>query len=241
VFVLAAGSGARNNPTGTWTFNPPSGWTILGQSVWTGIQVPTLFSIFYHIATKVVTVTRITPGTLSVSADKGNTGVTVTMQSTDNTIVFASPLTIPRTVVLPLTSVMNGDTVHIVRKASATGSSLDVGTGLKILWPGQWCDVVYDGTAWLLSAFGDLTPMEATATVDPGSLALAASSAPANITVTGAALGDIVHASFSLSQAGISLHAYVSAANTVSYYFRNDAGTNPLDLASGTLKVRIEK
>lgn len=81
----------------------------------------------------------------------------------------------------------------------------------------------------------------ATATVDPASLATGAATVPATVTVTGAALGDIVDASFSLSLAGVSLHAYVSAADTVTYFFRNDAGANPADLGSGTLKVRVEK
>lgn len=80
----------------------------------------------------------------------------------------------------------------------------------------------------------------ATATVDPGSLALGASSTAATITVTGAVMGDFVSASFSNSLAGIVIHAWVSAADTVSYYFTNQNGTNPLDLASGTLTVRVE-
>jgi hypothetical protein len=45
----------------------------------------------------------------------------------------------------------------IVRKATATGATLDVGAGpLKSLAVGQWCEVEYDGAAWLLVAFGAL-------------------------------------------------------------------------------------
>ncbi len=35
--------------------------------------------------------------------------------------------------------------------------------------------------------------------------------------------------------------AWVSAANTVSYFFTNVNGANPLDLGSGTLKVRVRR
>ncbi|MER9661624.1 hypothetical protein [Mesorhizobium sp. M0159] len=41
----------------------------------------------------------------------------------------------------------------------------------------------------------------------------------ATTAVTGAVLGDFVRASFSQAQAGVSLYAYVSAADTVEYYF----------------------
>lgn len=82
------------------------------------------------------------------------------------------------------------------------------------------------------------TPLTGTATVDPASLAAGASTAVGTITVTGAALGMAVQASFSLNQNGVWLHAWVSAANTVSYQFTNFSGA-VRDLASGTLKVRV--
>lgn len=82
--------------------------------------------------------------------------------------------------------------------------------------------------------------LEATATVDPASVNTAAQTVPATITVTGAALGDLVQASFSLSLQGLILHAYVSAANTVTYSFANVTG-GAVNLGSGTLKVRVYK
>lgn len=83
--------------------------------------------------------------------------------------------------------------------------------------------------------------LEATATFDPASLALGAAGAIQTITVTGAAVGDFARASFSNDQAGVVLHAWVSAANTVKYFAFNAGGANPLDLASGTVKIRVEK
>lgn len=79
--------------------------------------------------------------------------------------------------------------------------------------------------------------LSGSATYDPPSLADGAGTTT-TVTVTGAALGDIVQASFSLDLQGITLTAYVSAANTVSVRFQNESG-GTLDLASGTIQVRV--
>ncbi|RWN78080.1 MAG: hypothetical protein EOS02_09985 [Mesorhizobium sp.] len=63
--------------------------------------------------------------------------------------------------------------------------------------------------------------LEATATVNPASLAPGQRTATAAISVAGAALGDIVKASFSLNLAPVRIVAWVSAAGAVSYYFEN--------------------
>lgn len=79
-----------------------------------------------------------------------------------------------------------------------------------------------------------------TATVNPASVANAASTTTGTVTVTGAALGDQVIASFSLDLQGLFLAAWVSASNTVSYRFCNLTG-GAIDLGSGTLKVSVRK
>ena len=60
------------------------------------------------------------------------------------------------------------------------------------------------------------------------------------VTVPGAVLGDFVEASFSLDLQGIMVTAWVSSADTVSVRFQNESG-GVLDLASGTLRVRIRR
>lgn len=60
------------------------------------------------------------------------------------------------------------------------------------------------------------------------------------VTVTGAKLGDYARESFSLDLQGITVTAYVSAADTVTVRFQNESG-GALDLASGTLKVVVER
>lgn len=79
------------------------------------------------------------------------------------------------------------------------------------------------------------------ATYNPGSLATAASTTIQTMTVTGAALGDDVKVAFSVNLAGAELIGWVSAADTVSYYFTNTNGANPLDLAEGTVTATVTK
>jgi hypothetical protein len=94
------------------------------------------------------------------------------------------------------------------------------------------------GSPGTWAAFGHLV-LEGSATYDPGSLADGAG-ATTTVTVTGAALGDFAEASFSLDLQGITVTAWVSAANTVSVRFQNET-TGTLDLASGTLRARVRK
>lgn len=78
-------------------------------------------------------------------------------------------------------------------------------------------------------------PRRGSATYNPASLA-DGDGVTTTVTVTGAALGDFATASFSVDLQGITLTAWVSAANTVSVRFQNETG-GVLDLASGTLRA----
>ncbi|HYN54398.1 MAG TPA: hypothetical protein VES38_06810 [Methylotenera sp.] len=62
--------------------------------------------------------------------------------------------------------------------------------------------------------------------------------ATTTITVTGAALGDFAMVSAGVDLAGITVTAYVSAADTVSVRLQNESG-GTLDLASTTLRARV--
>lgn len=86
---------------------------------------------------------------------------------------------------------------------------------------------------------GDLTPLEGSATFDPPSLADGAGTTT-TVTVPGAALGNFASAAFSLATSGITITAWVSAANTVSVRFQNESG-GTLDIGSGTLTARVQK
>jgi len=82
--------------------------------------------------------------------------------------------------------------------------------------------------------------IQASDTWDPASIANGASLTLAMANVTGAALGDFVIASFSLTIAGMVLSAEVSAANTVAVTLINNTG-GAVDLGSGTITVRVLK
>jgi len=77
------------------------------------------------------------------------------------------------------------------------------------------------------------------ATYDPASLG-DGTGATTTVTVTGAALGDAATATFSLDLQGITLTAWVSAANGVSVRFQNESG-GTLDLSSGTLRAEVRQ
>ena len=77
-------------------------------------------------------------------------------------------------------------------------------------------------------------------TYDTASLIDAAGATSTNITVTGAALGDVVLVSLSVDLQGITVTGYVSAANTVNARIQNES-TATVDLASATLKAVVLK
>jgi hypothetical protein len=95
----------------------------------------------------------------TVSADKGDAAATLTYGDSESTNVWNTPLTMNRGVTLATNNCTNGAKFKIVRTAAATGASnLNVGTGpLAALAPGEWCEVEYDGSAWILTAFGALS------------------------------------------------------------------------------------
>lgn len=95
----------------------------------------------------------------SVSTDNGDAAVTLTAGKNALVQRFATVLTADRAVTLSTTGAYTGAAFRIVREATATGAfNLNVGTGpLKALGTaGTWVDVVFNGTAWQLTAYGSL-------------------------------------------------------------------------------------
>lgn len=87
------------------------------------------------------------------------------------------------------------------------------------------------------SQVSDKVPKSVTVTYDPPSIA-AGSSETTTVTLTGAVVGNTVIASFNRYDPNIEISAQVSAANTVTVKFKN-TGAAPVDLASGTLTVKL--
>jgi hypothetical protein len=97
--------------------------------------------------------------------------------------------------------------------------------------------LTFAGYCSTVSAYG--ARMFGTATYDPASLTDGAG-VTTTVTVTGAVLGDFAEATFSLDLQGITMTAWVSAADTVSVRFQNETG-GTIDLASGTILARARK
>jgi hypothetical protein len=99
--------------------------------------------------------------------------------------------------------------------------------------------IIRDGQLSVVDAGGtaNTVPLIGSATYDPRPLANGAG-VTTTVAVAGAALGGHASASFSLDLQGMMLTAWVSAPNTVSVRFQNETG-GTLDLASGTLRVRV--
>lgn len=90
-----------------------------------------------------------------------------------------------------------------------------------------------------VAPLSDQTYVSGSKTWDPASVASGAQTTT-TVTVTGAAVGDLVAAGFSLDLQGMQLTGYVSAGNTVTVVLRNGTAV-PLDLGSGTLRARCFK
>lgn len=104
---------------------------------------------------------------------------------------------------------------------------------------GAVLQVAISATNTCVTLYRDRPPLTNSATYDPASIADAAG-VTTTIACTGAALGDFALASFSNALQGITMTAWVSAADVVSVRFQNESG-GVLDLAGGTLRVRVSK
>ena len=120
------------------------------------------------------------------------------------------------------------------------GMSFDTVTALLVRNNTAW-QSTNTGTYFnAITAYLPESILSGSATYDPPNL-LDGAGATTTVTVTGAALGNLVECvSFSLDLQGITVTGYVSAANTVSIRFQNESG-GALDLGSGTLLARVRK
>lgn len=97
---------------------------------------------------------------LAMSADNGDASVSLTVGTSERTQRWATILTADRTVTLNTTTAYTGARFRIVRTEAASGlfalNIVAASATLTKLLRGQWCDVEYSGTAWLVSTKGDL-------------------------------------------------------------------------------------
>lgn len=97
-----------------------------------------------------------------------------------------------------------------------------------------------EGVGFLLNGESLFTGvLNGSATIDPASLVDGAG-ATAQVTVTGAALGDFVLVSAPYDLVDLTVTAYVQSANTVEIRIQNESGATA-DLASGVWKAKVLK
>lgn len=141
--------------------------------------------------------------------------------------------------------IFSGDRTNFTGGVDAFPGTTAEATSIFKLRAGPALDsFLYDGTRYKANAdkATGKNIYYGSATFDPASLAAGAKTTIQTMTVTGVALGDAVEdMSFSLDLAGARLVAWVSAANTVSYYIINENGADPLNLGSGTVRVKVRQ
>lgn len=92
----------------------------------------------------------------SVGDDIGDADATLYPGKSAVTQILNTAITAPRTITLSTDKARNGTTFAVVRRAGASGVlGVSVG-GLKTLAVSQWCEVQFNGTAYILTKFGSL-------------------------------------------------------------------------------------
>jgi hypothetical protein len=181
--VVTSGSSTVTIPASTIrTFSPGLAITLVGAGA-AGVDLDcAVVSVDETTLTMVVSVvpsTSVDPATIKydaaefapngytpgVSADRGNSSITLNLGTDAPTQLFNTPLTADRTVTLSASSTTwlgtpaqaNGGKFRIIRTANATGAFNLIVGGIKTLTAAaQWCDVEWNGTAYILTASGTL-------------------------------------------------------------------------------------
>ncbi len=92
-----------------------------------------------------------------VSPDRGDASVTLVPRLDSEIQLFATTLTAHRVVTLSTSGAIAGSRFRVVRTGMGA-FTLDVGPGIKTIPSGTaaWVDVVFSGTAWVLTGYGTL-------------------------------------------------------------------------------------
>lgn len=186
-----------------------------------------------------------------LSDDKGDANYTI-VQGDPGMIMHETAFTAARADVLPVDGVLlfngllyrhissgavNGTNTLAVTASGNTKATLSDPYGFVET---EWRRHPTPHLGWKVIGAGRTVPlMVGSATYDPPSVA-AAGVTTTTVTVTGAVVGDVAQASFSLALGGLMMSAEVSAANTVTATLFNPTAA-PIDLASGTLRATVVK
>lgn len=152
-FVIARGSGA----TGASTLAVGSLVTLRAPGEWCEVRYDA--GTAAYVLEKYGTLPS--AEALGMTADNGDTSQTLTVGTSLRIQRWATALTAERTATLATTGAWTGARFRIERAvtfAAATNLGLAVLVGTSVLvrlYVGQWCEVEYNGTTWVLVATGD--------------------------------------------------------------------------------------
>lgn len=97
---------------------------------------------------------------LYMTADNGDADATITVGTSPRSQRWATVLTADRTVTLSTSGTYAGARFRIIRSEAASGQyALYVSAAsatIATLLRGQWCEVEYNGSAWIVAAKGDI-------------------------------------------------------------------------------------
>ncbi|MES0217179.1 hypothetical protein NKL07_17540 [Mesorhizobium sp. C280B] len=157
--IFFIGSGANQRPTGTFVFKPPLGWTVNGDKAvaFSGFSGPVTFLVKYHFAASNIQVSlaagrELSPSVTELSED---TDSTLFPWVTSETVIQTAMLSADRVLTLSDFNALAGRTRFKISRLDAGQFALSVG-GLVELTGSSWCEVVYDGSRYVLVALGKL-------------------------------------------------------------------------------------
>lgn len=172
---------------------------------------------------------------VNVTAYTRVTGTPYVVLDTDDQINITNNAGAALTFTLPTGADQDGREITVTQVVGTDDTTIN---GILLSAPGESATIRYDHANTTWNTISVVTATNTT-TWDPGSIADGDEEAK-EITVTGAVLGDLVLASFSLDVQDLVLRASVTAADTVTAILANNTG-GAIDLGSGTLKAKIIK
>jgi len=199
-----------------------------------GINAYTILSLGLTGNTKRGYITSDVNGGLSIgTTTNGISGATSLFNLVQSSLNIGIGTAAPNaSAILDLSSTGKGVLIPRLTTAQRTGISTPA-TGLLVydtdfrkIWQ-------YNGTAWEMVASNKTITTDV---YDAPSILGGSASTPRTVTVTGAALGDLIRVTVNVDQQQINIIGYVSATNTVTYYLRNDTAA-PIDLGSATYTI----
>ncbi len=151
-FIIVRGAGATGDYTLTVgslaTLRAPGEWCVVVYDSGTTAWILTGYGILPSAEI------------LAFSADNGDASVTLTIGSSARSQRWATTITADRTATLSSTGAYTGARFRIIRTEASSGLfSLFVSAAsatIATLLRGQWCDVEYTGSAWIVVATGNI-------------------------------------------------------------------------------------